>query len=84
MPNPVVNAMETTMHAAATQPEVTAKDAPAADSDPLPCSNNPVKPDRGDWEFLYRAVAGMRVRPTTLPSLIEASDSPARSSAPKT
>ncbi|MBM4112352.1 MAG: hypothetical protein FJ253_03100 [Phycisphaerae bacterium] len=51
------------MHAAA-QPDIASKEPAAADADPLPLSNNPVKPDRGDWEFLMRSVGSLRMRPT--------------------
>lgn len=53
------------MHAAA-QPDVASKEAAAA-ADPLPWSNNPVKPDRGDWEYLAHAVGALRIRPTEVP-----------------
>ncbi len=67
MPTPVLTGRrETAMHAAA-QPDLAAKDATAAGADPLPWSNQAVKPDRGDWEYLTRAVGAMRMRPTEPP-----------------
>lgn len=67
MPNPVLTGTrETAMHAAA-HPEVASKEPASGGADPLPWSNNPVKLDRGDWEFLASSVGCMRVRPTEIP-----------------
>lgn len=58
------------MHAAA-HSEASSSESSAVDADPLPCSCRAVKPDRGDWEYLVRAVGGMRFRPMSAPLVLD-------------